>query len=313
MVLYKANIKPLASFTSPLQSDTFFGAFCWSYRYLYGKEALVKLLQKSVNGRPQIIFSNAFPADYLPLPMGVYDQERVRYGEIEKSNAKKAYEKDKKYKKCSLVSRKAFQEIQQGIRRGYSKYLDSEQITQNGIMHNMVNRADGNVGHSDGGGNLFVGNEFFVKPEKTFDVYILSELNRELIEQVLLLMFELGIGADKSTGKGCFKLQSFNREMKLYSVEGANGYVAISNFIPDSDDPVDGWYKTFVKYGKLDREYAAGRFPFKKPLLYIQAGAIFKANDVKLYYGKLMIDVSAVSGVIVNACTIALPIVIPDN
>ena len=313
MVLYKANIKPLASFASPLQSDTFFGAFCWSYRYLYGEDELVGLLKKSMNEIPQIIFSNAFPAGYLPLPMGIYDQDRERYGNVEKSEAKKAYEKNKKYKKYSLIRKDQFMDIQKGMWRGYSEYLGSEQITEIEIPHNMISRMSGNVNESEEGGNLFVTSEFFVEDGKTFDLYILSELDKDCIRQVLTLMFELGIGADKSTGKGCFELLEFVVEKELCFLEGANAYMAISNFIPASNDPVNGWYKTFVKNGKLDREYAAGQFPFKKPLMYIQSGAVFKTEDIKSYYGTFMEDIAVINGVVVNACTIAIPMIIPEK
>lgn len=311
MLLYKAEIKPLAAFASPLQSDTFFGAFCWSYKYIYGENALKELLRESLFSRPQIIFSNAFPSGYLPLPMGSYDQDRMRYGSVEKSAAKKAYQDNKRYKKCSLVSREAFRDIQQGVRRGFSQYLAGEQTVQSESIHNMVGRGDGQVSRSDEGGSLFVSNEYFVERDKTFDVYILSELRQEIIQRVLLLMLELGIGANKSTGKGCFELSSFIEETEFPCVEDANGYVALSNFIPDSSDPTNGWYKTLVKYGKLDREYAAGQSPFKKPLLYIQAGAVFRAENIKPYYGKVLTDVSVINGVLVNACTIAVPIFIP--
>lgn len=313
MVLYKANIKPVVSFASPLQSDTFFGAFCWSYRYLYGEDELVKLLKKSVNEIPQIIFSNAFPSGYLPLPMGCYDQDRERYGNVEKSEAKKAYEKNKKYKKCSLISKDKFLDIQKGMWRGYSKYLGSEHTTEVEIPHNMISRSSGNVNDIGEGGNLFVTSEFFIEDGKTFDLYILSELDQDKIEQVLILMFELGIGADKSTGKGCFELLEFVVEKELCSIEGANGYMALSNFIPNSNDPIKGWYKTFVKYGKMDREYAAGQFPFKKPLIYIQAGALFRTEEIQPYYGTFMKNISAISGVVVNACTIAIPMIIPES
>ncbi len=325
MKLYKTRIAPKSAFSSPLQGDTFFGAFCWSYRYLYGEEELKKLLQKSMNGTPQIIFSNAYPSGYLPLPMGVYDTDRKRYSAVEAAEAKKLYQENKKYKKRTLVSREAFLKIQSGVRRGYSHSLSSGEMVQAGAVHNTVGRADGMVGSTDGSGSLFVTDEYFVEDGKTFDLYILSELAEKIIQKTLQLMFEIGIGADKSTGKGCFELvkagdqtsekctsQKFlEDDTELTVCAGANGYMAISNFIPAREDPVDGWYKTFVKYGKLDREYAAGQFPFKKPLLYIQAGAVFKTRQPKKWYGGLIKNTTVIPDVLVNACTIALPICIP--
>lgn len=313
MILYKATIMPMAAFTSPLQSDTFFGAFCWSYKYLYGEEVLKEFLQKNLEETPQIIFSNAFPSGYLPLPMGIYDQDRSRYDAVDKSNAKKIYQENKKYKKCTLIRNGGFQEIQKGIWRGYSKYVSGAYTKQAGMTHNMVNRSNGTVGRSDEGGNLYVTDEFFAGSGEIFDVYILSILEKNFLEKVLSLMFDLGIGADKSTGKGYFKLLSLEEEKELGDCEDANGYVALSNFIPAKNDPMDGWYRTLVKYGKLDREYATSQYPFKKPLLYIQAGAMFKTNQVKNYYGTFVKDASLMKDVVVNACTITLPIRIPEQ
>ena len=69
-----------------------------------------------------------------------------------------------------------------------------------------------------------------------------------------------------------------------------------------------GHYKTLVKYGKLDREFAASEQPFKKPLLYIQAGAVFYTDDFHPCYGRIVKNVSTRSGVVVNGRTIAVPI-----
>lgn len=311
MVLYKAGIMPKSAFSSPLQSDTFFGSFCWSYRYLYGESGLEKLLHKSVDEKPQIIFSNAYPENYLPLPMGVYDTERQPFNMAEMAEAKKIYQQNKKYKKFTLIHKDAFKKIQNGERKGYSQFLNDEQIVQVNSVHNMVGRADGTVGSTEGSGNLFVMNGFYTNKFEIFDVYILSVLDKDIIWKVLLLMSELGIGAGKSSGKGHFEPISINEETELATCQNANGYMAISNFIPAAGDPSDGWYKTFVKYGKLDREYAAGQFPFKKPLLYIQSGAVFKTSQPKPWYGSCITNAAAVNGIVINACTVALQMHIP--
>ena len=73
MCLYKITIKPISSFCSPLQSDTFFGAFCWSYLYNYGQDALEEIIYNYKTGKPDVIFSNAFPEGYLPAPVSLRD------------------------------------------------------------------------------------------------------------------------------------------------------------------------------------------------------------------------------------------------
>jgi len=44
MKLYKATIKPISSFASPLKGDTFFGQLCWMIVYKYGEKKLKSLL-----------------------------------------------------------------------------------------------------------------------------------------------------------------------------------------------------------------------------------------------------------------------------
>ncbi len=320
MRLYKIIIKPISSYSSLLQSDTFFGAFCWSYKYLYGEESLEAFLAENIKEGSQLIFSNAFSSGYLPLPMGCRDEGRNSAVISGKISAKKEYQENKKLKKCSLVARSAFQNIQKGNRKGYSKDLYEEQLHQVGITHNMVGRDTGTVTKSDdGSGNLFVKDETFADKDSSFDVYILTALNQSLILDVMKLMFELGIGASKSTGKGQFEMipyedgELLHEEKELQCVDQANGYMALSNFIPANSDPTQGWYKTLAKYGKLDREYSAAQYPYKKPLLFLQAGAVFQTDDIKQYYGKFVEDVAAISSVVINACTIALPMKIPEE
>lgn len=54
MHLYRAEIQPLAAFSTELQSDTLFGAFCWSYKYRKGEKALEELLQDMRGRYPEL-------------------------------------------------------------------------------------------------------------------------------------------------------------------------------------------------------------------------------------------------------------------
>lgn len=314
VILYKISIRPLASYLSPLQSDTFFGAFCWSYRYLYGEERLADLLSVGLVGGPKIIFSNAYPSGYLPLPMGYRDEGRTGYDAADKQEARAAYQQNKIYKKCSLISREGFRMFQTGDVCGYSQYLAQEEVCESGVMHNTVNRGAGTVQKTKGQGSLYVKNELRAPEGMTYDVYILTSLELGLLREVLTLMLTLGIGGSKSTGKGEFALVGdLTEERELLTCGEANGFTALSNFIPAASDPAGGWYKTMVKFGKTDREYAASETPFKKPLLYLQAGAVFRTDAVREYYGRIVTGVSQFPGVVVNACTIAVPVRVPER
>ncbi len=307
MVLYRVAIRPVMSFASPVQGDTLFGAFCWSYRYSCGEEALTELLGELKSGRQQIIFSNAFPGGTLPLPLGIRDAA-ADFEKIEtKEERKKAYQEHKKLKSAKYVTRQWFQKLQEGDYHGFTAGLCDEGITEQTVVHNMVSRQEGSVKNIEGSGSLYGEDEFFVGKDQTYDVYVLSTLPEDRLRTIIEMMFQLGIGKDKSTGKGAFEVVGWQEEKELLNCKRSNGFVALSNFIPAQGDPTEGRYKTLVKYGKLDREYAISEAPFKKPLIFIQAGGVFKDENVKMHYGRYATQISMIPGVVINGQTIAVP------
>lgn len=307
MVLFRIVVRPVMSFASPLQGDTLFGAFCWSYRYCHGKEKLEELLEEIKAGRQQVIFSNAFPGGTLPLPLGIRDA-KVDFELIEgKEERKKAYQEHKKMKSARYVKREWFRTIQAGEHEGFTCGLLDAGVKEQSMVHNMVSRQEGVVKNIDGSGNLYEEDEFFADKDSLYDIYMLSSLPEDVLRPVVDLMFLLGIGKNKSTGKGAFEVKDWQVEKELLTCGKKNGFMALSNFIPAQNDPVRGRYKTLVKYGKLDREYAMSEIPFKKPLIFIEAGAVFQDENVKLHYGCWKEDVSVMNGVVTNAQTIAVP------
>lgn len=311
MILYKAVIKPRSSFISLLQGDTLFGGFCWSYVYLKGEKALKELLQSEI---PAIIFSNAFPAGYVPLPLGTFDPNND-YKKLEsKLERKEAYENNKKIKNAKYVSVEAFNNILLGKSEGITKAAADNQYIVASTMHNMVSRERQYVENIEGAGNLYELEEMYMKPSGLFDIYILTSLPEKEVKTTLEMMFLLGIGGKKSIGKGQFELKSFEMFQGFAKSKEANGFVALSNFIPSADDPTEGYYKTFVKYPKLDREFANSEVPFKTPVLFIKAGSVFKTEEVKPYYGRNISNVALHnSDIIISGHTIAIPILISSD
>jgi len=312
-MIYRAKIRPQSSYISKLQSDTFFGAFCWSYKYLYGDEKLKTFLEDAWDGHPGVIFSNAFPEETLPLPLGLYDEDRNIDQVIDKAERKKAYQQNKKYKKCGFLNRNTFLCGRQGEWRGYSSSLSSEPEIVRDTVHNMVPRAGSDASEAGADAELFSVEEQFVN-QGVYDLYVLSEIEYDVLLKVMKLMFALGIGARKSVGKGNFELLSLEEDQMLAAFSEGNAFLALSNFIPSRNDPAEGFYKTIVKYGKLDRELSVDEQPYKKPLLFLQAGAVFRCREkeIKPYYGRCLHGIAVDPDITVNACTIAIPMRLPD-
>ena len=240
MKRYRIVIRPIMSFSSPLQSDTLFGAFCWSYRYSYGEEALTEFLC-NMKEKPSIIFSNAFPKGTFPLPLGIRDT-LADFEMIEnKEERRKAYQNHKKIKSAKYVTKEWFEKICRGDYAGFTKGLVDDGVQEATIMHNMVSRDVGIVkkNEDDQSGNLYEEDEFFMEAGREYDVYMESSLEEETLKQVVQLMFLLGIGKNKSIGKGAFELLEWHQEY-IVVVENANAFVTLSNFVPAKNDPVNG-------------------------------------------------------------------------
>lgn len=316
MTHYQAVIAPEGPLASPLHSDTLFGAFCWSWLRCFGRESLeADLIAPSLAGEPPVIFSNGFPHGALPLPMGCYDSANRFETLTDKAERCAAYQEGKKLKSARFVEREGFDRIWAGNWSGFTKYLVEEGGKEETTIHNMVSRDSSTVENLGGAGNLFGSVRRFFDPSQRFDCYILTSLKRDTLSTVLELMLSLGIGADKSSGCGLFRLDALEEEKSLpVPPKGANGFVALSNFLPARQDPTNGVWQLLPKYPKLDREFAESEAPFKKPLLFIKAGAVFRTEAPRPWYGRCLTGIAAVDApVTVNGCAIAVPICIPEE
>lgn len=310
-MLYKATIRSRGAFSSPLQSDTFFGAFCWSYRYLCGTEALESLLEDMMI-EPQIIFSNAFPHGTLPLPVGVYDRSLVLPDSATREERQDSYQRGKKLKNARFIPIERFAELADGHTTGFTDYLCDNGLVADLQMHNMVDRSSGTVENQDGAGSLCT-SEVFYASCRDFDLYCYVDdacFAEAELERILETMLLLGIGGKKSVGKGAFQLLDLS-PVDFPAPKQANGFMALSDFMPAATDPVIGRYRVFAKYPKVDREFSATEYPFKKPILMIEVGSVFLDGAPKLFYGRCLNGISPLSDkIMMNACTIALPMVL---
>lgn len=309
-MLYKLTISPYSSFSYPIQSDTLFGAFCWSYKYLYGTEKLEKFLEICITQKPPIIFSNMFFQNMLPIPL--YALNKIKNNDYGKDLEK--YKKIKKINKNSVLPKQIFLQV---LENNYENIVDNIKLpklyTQT-ETHNMVSRDTNIVDNIDGSGSLYSIDTYYSKVN--FDIYILCEDEITKYMPVLEIMFELGIGGKKSTGKGGFKIikePTIEQEL-IKNFENANGFVSISNFIPDKIDPTNGYYSIISKFPKLDREFANSETPFKKPLAMIEAGSCFYYSLKRDYCGVCLDNISSLyKKIMINGCGIAIPMCLDED
>ncbi|HDK26256.1 MAG TPA: hypothetical protein ENG48_04085 [Candidatus Atribacteria bacterium] len=161
------------------------------------------------------------------------------------------------------------------------------------VFHNTINRVTGRVEEP---GGLFTEIEtYYPKEEANYEIYLQTTyFSLEEIQKYFSFIGENGYGKDKSIGKGYLELKDI-QQYTLFEPQDSNGFMTLSSFIPAEDDPIEGFYEVFTKYGKLGGDYAKsgiggeGLNPFKKPLLMFKAGSTFLINHKsKNYYGRLV-------------------------
>lgn len=278
-----------------LHADTIFGHLCWVIIREKGDIGLKKVLDSFIKGSPPFIISDGYPTGYLPKPLSV-----------EFSLEEPARKKDAK--KIDFVSVDDFKAILEGDTPELKK---TEGLVRNVLTaHNTISRETHTTPSS---GGLYSVEESYID---NITVYCKAESDEW--QNMLVGLFEKlslsGYGKRKSIGKGQFIVQDVSGVDIFDGIGDADGFVSLSEFCPDVDDPIEGIYRTFVKYGKLGEEFTFCGNPFKRPLLMFKAGSVFKTNGFpKPFYGRMVEGVSPAKPEVVQyAYAFAVPIKIPN-
>jgi CRISPR-associated protein Csm4 len=288
-------MKPRSSFVTPLHADSIFGSLMWALRYLEGEKKLLEVLETFDNA-PPFILSNGYPEGYLPVP--ILPLETMEKVSLE------AVHQLKKIKKLTYMPEPIFRELVENLnssdlKEELLKWLENLkwkgpifQKTESNYK-NVINR----LNFTTLRGGLFVQDEIYFNPEINWCIYLKLNKEQELLDlDRVINLFEFlsktGFGKKKSSGKGQFELLDF-KSVSLPNASSPNGFVALSNFVPNSGDPTDGYYEIVLKYGKLGGEFAYTMSgPWKKPLRMLRAGSVFKlTGELKDFYGKMVSNI----------------------
>lgn len=296
MKTYKIKLKIHGSIMTPFHADTLFGHLCWMVAYREGENGLKAFLEPFQKREPPFLISDGFPLELLPKPLSaeffVLDSE------------------DKKnIKKIDFIVSGNFQSIRDG------KECKPESIQNPYLVcllpHNRIDRLTQATSKEGGVFNL----------RKTFvskiNVYLktVDEQWKQKVIELFDALSRSGYGKKKSTGSGQFSIEEVIG-IDFKKIGNPNGFVSLSNFCPAEDDPTEGLYKTFVKYGKLGEEFTFCGNPFKRPLVMVKAGSVFRtAGAPKEYYGRMIQEgiSPAKPEVVQYAYAFAVPIVYPEQ
>jgi CRISPR-associated protein Csm4 len=295
--IYRLSFHLRGPFLTPWQADTLFGHLCWALRWRKGPDAVTAFLDRYEASDPPILLSNGFPGDWLPKP--VFPSSLVSAADpAELQGLILDREESGRQEWLSPVEFNAWRSLPTVVRPGrHDGLVDEETRT---LFKNKINRRTGTTAAVEeeegleGEGNLFAVEERFL-PESRLSVY--ARIVDDWLDTARTLFADVahtGYGRKKSSGYGQF---DFDPEADLApydgfdEVPGANGFISLSNWVPGPNDPVDGYYRAWVKYGRLGEVYAvqgSDRPPFKQPLVMLEAGACFRVEQPKPYYGRLV-------------------------
>lgn len=284
MQTYEIKLSVPSSFITPWHADTIFGHLCWvaernsGFSNFSGAAGLIALYR---TGNPPLIISDAFPTGFVPAPANLKDFfDSLNTDELDVSR----YSLLKKIKDVEYITLDQFKQFRAG--NVFAVDNVEKQMVSAITMHNQINRFTNTTGDS---GSLYEQDERFVRDGKLSIYARIAKGYEADVEKLFRLFADGGFGKKKSTGKGAFTLESFEEKNDLFDTPGAtNSFVVLSHFVPAHDDPTDGVYKTMVKYGKLGEEKALGGNPYKKPLVMLKPGAVFRSDTLKPYCGRMI-------------------------
>lgn len=289
MKLYCLKLRPLSAWRTPWQADTLAGLLCWAMARKEGSETLRReVLDKCAAGNPPFVLSDAFPEGFLPVP------ETVRFQDfppgVERKKVKRAY----------LLPIDAFRRTQSGQTLSIDDLAADETFLKSAQTHNTLDRTTDTTAEGSGpfqkeetflvkrGNNNVKINVRDVEDNNVPCLNVYARIEDGFVERLFELFQELaatGFGADVSTGKGQFELVSDFEDAGWLDENQTNGIVSLSTFHPATDDPTEGFWQTFVKYGKVGPDFGLENV-FKRPLLMLQPGACFKTDTLRPFIGR---------------------------
>ena len=273
--LVRLKLKLEGVWTTPWQADTLTGALAVAWARSHGPAALRRdFLDPWLAYEPPFVISDAFPGDSLPAPaslaLPMWEWPRERFKEV---------------KNLRWLSPAGFRAVQLG-RRPMLEDAPGLDIRNHVRMRNSISRDTDTT--SGEGGELFpVSYSDLSQPGAGLTLYARAAgAGLDLLAEALEMLGRTGYGARASTGHGGFELYGEpEASPELDDVSDADGFVSLSTFQPAPADPVSGYWRSFVKYGKLAPEFH-GDAVFKRPQVMLEPGACFRAGGApRTFYG----------------------------
>jgi CRISPR-associated protein Csm4 len=215
--------------------------------------------------------SDAFPGDLLPSPAHLPLLPGLRA-------------QDGKKLRTDWLTADEFRSVQRGTvppSFGQERRVPYREVVR---LRNSIDRAVNSTGES---GELYEAAGELLATADTLAIFArVAEHRLDWAASLFALLAETGYGADVAVGAGEVELAGPPEVVSDFEpMVDANGWVSLSTFQPAKDDPTDGCWRSFVKYGKLGPDIATTSV-FKRPQWMLRAGACFRTTGPRRdWYG----------------------------
>ena len=310
MKSYFFEINPESSFSTPLSGDILFGHICWEIAYDSSLVGKLEDLLKNYSEKPFLITSSLFPVVnnewILPRP-----SLPSRFW-IKKSEKDVLKRKELEKKKFFKLQKNGLSLAKRRKEESFDCFLSSDEFLQEWKKeetetHVSISRLVGTSGQE--GFSPYTTNTVFFRPGLHLGFLVMTDLNSSSIEKIIKRIGEGGYGKDVSTGKGKFSIKKVSQwNSQDYSPKNADAYFSLSPSVLQNEEEI--FCETFTRFGRLGRDFALDKNPFKNPVIFAKEGAVLKKNsptDLE-YIGSIIENVSKRKEVVGQGFSPVLPI-----
>jgi len=329
MLFFDLELSVRSPLGTPLAADTLFGHLCWGIRYTDGVAKLKEFLASFETPNPALLLSDPFPSGFWPMPLLTKPVPEDEDSLIDLIKRQPYREIDRRLPSCPLsrcTTSAAITDLEAidifkwlaklrwietdvlgRLVNNMSAVAILEHFIRSGcgnpnmpveamVAHNTINRLTNRPLAEDG---FFFTKEGFVSPEKPAAFHVvLASTSYSDRDMVALFEHALagGYGRDKSIGKGKIEVGRIT-SLEMPRVDAPNAVLLLGPCAPYADEPCEGYWQIFTRYGKLGGDWATGpgptgsHNPFKRPLTMLKAGSVLLTDSPKPYYGRLIDNV----------------------
>lgn len=337
MKTWQIKLSPLSPlFQEFPASDTLFGAICWGIKRIFGEFRLLEILN-DFQKKPAFILSSAFPylesknstLPFYPKPVsaGLSASDIKEMTGDDKKEKVKVITEYKKFKKAEYVSDTIFMRFLNGLSEKalfndykkcnikikekmlltceeWERFLkDSKHAYKSeSVQKNSIDRLTMSTGEE---GQTFYQQEYFTST--MFKLHFLMKTDDiDFFRPVFRYLEDKGIGGNRSTGKGRFKIEV----IKEVSIGNDNSlkFITLSRYIPDIAEVKPIFYGIFPWRSKVDSEAEfKGEDVWKTKVMYLKEGSYCEAKEKKEFYGRMPV-VKEIEGQKIYQNGIAFPV-----